>query len=220
MFKLTLTTNVLLVSWAISFRCVAQTFDANAAFKLNELGGSETTPFFGPFSVGFTENFGDFNSFTAAEHTNAFAGNANTEGFLTLNNVSVPAAVVNVSCDDYIFNNSAGNNTPNGSPFSITGLNDAIIADLYFYGSFGSQAFTVNGAPSGGVFGAYHGLEATAFFNVPVTAGEITGLFGVAQTGVLGGLSISSYTVVPEPAAHGFALAGGMALLLVRRRHS
>lgn len=424
MFKLTLTTEVLLASWAISVHCAAQTFDANAAFKLNELGGGETTPSFGPFSVGYAENFGDFNPFTSAEHTNAFAGNANTQGFLTLNNVSVPAAVVNVSpspfsgfsgldageillhpggrgpngfeapvfdgvlrftapstgryivtgsfrsldsgvtqntilhntsvlktisdagsfnmtvllqagdrvdfsvgdfdgigsdstglratlstavqqivnidfngkrpgdadsagtfagagsagggtifngiaadstggndnlivsgsnllsdtglvttvgftispvggdhepgqgsapaslYDDYIFNNSAGNNTPGGSPFSISGLNDAIIADLYFYGSFGSQAFTVNGAPSSGVFGIYNGLEATAFFDVPVTAGEITGLFGVGTTGVLGGLSISSYSVIPEPASPGLALLGAAALLLRRRRHS
>ena len=423
MSKFILTPGILFASWAISARCAAQTYDANAAFKGNELGGSETTPSFGPFSVGYAENFGDFIPFIAGEHTNAFAGNANTQGFLTLNNVSVPAAAVNVSTtpfsgffgldageiflhpggrgpngfdapvfdgvlrftapaagryivsgsfrsldsgitqntilhntsvlktisdagafktsvvlqagdrvdfsvgdfdgigsdstglqaalsraaqqivnidfngkrpgdadsagtfagsggagggsifngitadstggndnltvsgagllndtglvttvgftispvggdhepsqgsapaslyDDYIFNNSAGNNTPGGSPFSITGLNDAIIADLFFYGSFGISAFTVNGAPSAGVVGIYNGLEATAFFDVPVSGGQITGLFGVGQTGVLGGLSISSYSIIPEPAGSGLALFGAAGLLFRRRRN-
>ena len=90
---------------------------------------------------------------------------------------------------------------------------------MFFYGSFGISAFTVNGAPSAGVVGIYNGLEATAFFDVPVSGGQITGLFGVGQTGVLGGLSISSYSIIPEPAGSGLALFGAAGLLFRRRRN-
>lgn len=94
-----LTTGILLASWALTYRCAAQTFDANAAFKINELSGSETTSLFGPFSVGYLDRLvpNSFATFTSGEHTNAFAGNANTQGFLTVNNVLVPAVAVNVS---------------------------------------------------------------------------------------------------------------------------
>ena len=416
-----LTTGILLVSWAITCRSLAQTYNANAAFQAHELALSEDNSSFPPFSAGYAENFGEFNAFTAGEHTNAFAGDGNTQGFITLNNVIVPAVVVNVSdtnpgafglapreillhpggrgpdgfvapffdgvlrftapaagfytvagnfrsiaagitentilhnaatrvsitdegpfnfslqlaagdfidfsvgagpdgigsdstgltatltvgappaprqnvnidfngkrpgdadsagtfvgsgaagggtvfngltadstggndnltvsgtdllsdtgapttidftigpvggdhepsqgsepaslYDDYVFNNSAGNITPGGSPFTISGLGDATTADLYFYGSFGSQAFIVNGAPTGGIFGIYNSLSATAFFDVPVTAGTITGLFGVGQTGVLGGLTVSA---VPEPATA--TLLGVTALAAAARR--
>ena len=48
-----LTTGILLASWAITYRCAAQTYDANAAFQLNELSGAETSSIFGPFTVGW-----------------------------------------------------------------------------------------------------------------------------------------------------------------------
>ena len=98
MKKHILTTGVLFASWAITYRCAAQTYDANAAFKLNELSGAETNSIFGPFTVGYLDRLvpNSFTPFDAGEHTNAFAGNANTQGFLTLNNVIVPAAAVNV----------------------------------------------------------------------------------------------------------------------------
>ena len=68
-------------------------------FKINELSGSETTSSFGPFSVGYLDRLvpNSFATFTSGEHTNAFAGNANTQGFLTVNNALVPAVAVNVS---------------------------------------------------------------------------------------------------------------------------
>lgn len=424
MNKHILTAGILFASLAITFHCAAQTYDANAEFKINELGGSETNPVFGVFSVGFAENFGDFTAFTAGEHTNAFAGNGNTQGFLTLNNVIVPAAVVNVSStpfsgfsgldaseillhpggrgpdgfvgpffdgvlrftapatgyyildgnfrsldsgvtentilhntttrltitdaggfrfslqltagdhvdfsvgagsdgiggdstgltakftlgnppparivnidfngkrpgdadsagtfvgvgsagggtvfnalsadstggndnltvsgtnllsdtgvpttvaftispvggdhepsqpfepaslyDDYIFNNSAGNITPGGSPFTISGLGDAATADLYLYGSFNNTPdFVIDGFAGSGVFGNYNGLDATAYLNVPVTNGNITGLFGVGQTGVLGGFTVST---VPEPGTATLLGLAGLAALLRRRR--
>ncbi len=424
MIKQILTGGILLASWTVARHCAAQTYDANAAFTLNELGGNETNPVFGPFSVGYAGSFGDFTAFTAAEHTEVFAGNANTQGFFTPNNVSVPAVVINVSpvpfsgfsglnageillhpggrgpngfadplfagvlrftapsagyytvagsfrsldagvtsntilhnatpraavtdagpfqfsllmaagdridfsvgagidnigadstglvasittsarqivnidfnglrpgdagsagvfsgpgaaggssvfngiiadstggndnltvsgfnllndsgvptavgftigpvggdhepsqpfepaslYDDYIFNNSAGNSNPGGSPFTISGLGDAATADLYLYGSFNNTPdFVIDGYTGSGVFGNYNGLEATAYFGVPVTAGAVTGLFGVAETGVLGGLTVS--IPVPEPAAAGFALTGAGVMLLRRRRRT
>ncbi len=422
MIKQILTSGILLASWTVTRRCVAQSYDANAAFTLNELSGTETNSVFGPFSVGYAATFGDFSAFTAAEHTDVFAGNANTQGFFTPNNVSVPAAVVNVSptpfsgfsgldageillhpggrgpngfadplfagvlrftapaagyytltgafrsldggitantilhnatprasiadagpfnlsmllaagdrvdfsvgagldnigadstglfasitttarqtvnidfngirpgdaasagtfsgsgaaggssvfnaisadstggddnltvsgtnllndsgtpttvgftigpvggdhepsqpfepaslYDDYIFNNSAGNNNPGGSPFTISGLGAATTADLYLYGSFNTTPdFVIPGFTGSGIFGNYNGLDATAYFGVPVTGGTINGLFGVGETGVLGGLTIS--TPVPEPAGFGMALLGSAALLVRRRR--
>ena len=399
-----LTTGILLGSWAMTCRCAGQTYDANAAYQTNELSGTETSPAFDVFSVGYLDRLvpDSFALFTADEHTNTFAGNADTQGFLTLNNAIVPAAAVNVSTapfsgfsgldageillhpggrgpdgfvaplfdgvlrftapttsfyniagafrsldigatvntifrngvpemnifdggsfdltlsltagdhvdfatgagndgigsdstglratltltgppltpplqrvnidfdgkrpgdedsagtmvgqgsagggnvfnslgadstggddnltvtganllgdtgtattvgftigpvggdhepgqpfepagifDDYIFNNSAGNSTPGGSPFKITGLGDAATANLYLYGSFNNTPeFVIEGFPAGGIFGNYHGLNATAYLGVPVTGGEITGLFGVGETGVLGGLTV------------------------------
>ena len=426
MNKLILTGTILIASLALSSRCAAQTYDANAAFKANELGGAETCAVFGPFSVGYLDRLvpSSFTTFTPGEHTDSFANNVNTQGFLTLNNVIVPAAVVNVSTtpfsgfsgldageillhpggrsgngfalplfdgvlrftvpiagvytiagnfrsldagitentifrngasltsvtdagpfslslrlaagdqidfsvgagpdnigadstgltaslsaalqqivnidfngvrpgdagsagtfvgsggagggtvfngisadstggsdnltvsgfnlltdtgvpttvgfsispvggdnepsqpfepfslyDDYIFNNSAGNNTPGGSPFTISGLGDAVTADLYLYGSFNTTPdFVIPGYSGSGVFGTYNGLLATAYYDVPVTGGSITGLFGVGETGVLGGLTVA--TSVPEPASLGLVILGSAALLLRRRRNS
>ena len=428
MNKLFLSSTILIASWALASQCAAQTYDANADFKANELGGSETSSIFGPFSVGYLDQAvpNSFTTFAAGEHTNSFAGNGNTQGFLTLNNVIVPAAIVNVSTtpffgfsgldageillhpggrgadgfaapffdgvmrftaptsgfynitgsfrsldagitdnrislngvsklgitdggkfklnlqltagdvidfatgaagdgigadstglratlvagaiapqvvnidfkgkrpgdagdagsylgvsaagsgtvfngisadstggddnltvsgfnlltdagvpttvgfsispvggdhepgqpfepcslyDDYIFNNSAGNNTPGGSPFTISGLGDALTADLYLYGSFNTTPdFVIPGYSGSGVFGTYNGLLATAYYDVPVTGGSITGLFGVGETGILGGLTVA--TSVPEPASLGLMLLGSAALLLRRRRNS
>ncbi len=396
---------ILTVSWALKGQGIAQIYDANEAFKGNELGGDENTPSFGPFSVGYAENFGEFTPYSSAEHTNSFAGNADTQGFLTVNNVIVPAAVVNVSTipfsgfsglnageillhpggrgpngfadplfdsvlrftapttgvynikgnfrsldggitentilhnttplvtiinegtfafslklavgdridfstgagpdniggdstgltatlsvappqivnidfngkrpgdgdsagtfvgsgaagggshfngltadskggddnltvsgfnllsdtgsptlagfaigpvggdhepgqpfesislyDDYIFNNSAGNSTPGGSPFTISRLGGATTADVYLYGSFDANPdFVFTGYSGSGVFGNYNGLNATAYIGVPVTGGAITGFFGVGATGVLGGLTISTTTGLPLP---------------------
>ena len=425
------TSGILLASLVLSTHAVAQTYDANADFKLNELGGAETSSIFGPFTVGYLDRLvpNSFTPFAAGEHTNAFAGNGDTQGFLTLNNVIVPAAVVNVSAvpfsgfsgldageillhpggrggdgflppffdgvmrftapttslyniagafrsldagttlntifrngvpalsiidagnfnftlqltagdiidfasgagndgigadstglratliagtpappatqvvnidfngkrpgdagdagifvgasaaglgtvfngviadstggddnlnvsgvnllsdtgapttvgftigpvggdhepaqpfepaslyDDYIFNNSAGNSTPGGSPFTISGLGGAITADLYLYGSFNTTPdFVIAGFAGSGIFGNYNGLNATAYLGVPVTGGEITGLFGVGETGILGGLTV--VTTVPEPTSFGLALFGGAALLARRRRNS
>ena len=400
-----LTIGILIISSAINGQGIAQTYDANEAFKANELGGNENTPLFGPFSLGYAENFGDFTPYSAAEHTNNFAGNADTQGFLTINNVIVPAAVVNVSTtpfsgfsglnageillhpggrgpngfagplfdsvlrftapttgvyaingnfrsldggitentllhnatplvtiineggfafsiklvagdridfsagpgpdniggdstgltvslsvappqivnidfngkrpgdgdsagtfigsgaagggslfngitadstggndnltvsgfhlltdagtpttvgftispvggdhepgqpfepaslyDDYIFNNSAGNNTPGGSPFTISGLGGATTADVYLYGSFDANPdFVIAGYSGSGVFGVYNGLNATAYLGVPVSGGAITGFFGVGATGVLGGLTIVTPVGLPLP---------------------
>lgn len=69
---LLLTTAILLTCWAMNGQGVAQTYDANAAFIANELGVNETNSSFGPFSVGYGLNFGDFTAFGAAEHDNAF----------------------------------------------------------------------------------------------------------------------------------------------------
>lgn len=421
-----LTSTILFACVACSQHAHSQTYDANAAFKANELSGTETGAIFGPFSVGYLDRLvpNSFATFAAGEHTNSFAGNVNTQGFLTLNNVSVPGAVVNVSAtpfsgfagldageillhpggrggdgfaaplfdgvlrftvpiagvytitgnfrsldngvtdntifrngtsltsvtdagpfglslrlavgdqidfsagagpdgigsdstgltaslsaalqqivnidfdgvrpgdagsagtfvgsggagggtlfnsisadstggndnltvagfnllsdmgvattvgfsispvggdhepaqphtpvslyDDYIFNNSAGNNTPGGSPFTISGLGDAVTADLYLYGSFNTTPdFVIPGYSGSGVFGTYNGLVATAYYDVPVTGGSITGLFGVGETGILGGLTVA--TSVPEPASLGLVLFGSATLLLRRRRNS
>ena len=428
MNKLILTSTILIATWALASRSAAQTYDANAAFKANELSGSDTSSVFGPFSVGYLDPLvpNSFAAFAAGEHTDSFAGNVTTQGFLTLNNVIVPAAVVNVSStpfsgfsgldageillhpggrggdgfapplfdgvmrftaptsgfynisgsfrsldagitdnrisqngvsklsitdagnfrlnlqltagdvidfatgsgvdgigadstglratliagafarqvvnidfkgtrpgdagdagsyvgvsaagignvfngisadstggndnltvsgfnllsdsgvpttvgfsispvggdnepgqpfepaslfDDYVFNNSAGNSTPGGSPFTISGLGDALTADLFLYGSFNSTPdFVIPGYSGSGVFGTYNGLLATAYYDVPVTGGSITGLFGVGETGILGGLTVA--TSVPEPASLGLALFGSTALLLRRRRNS
>ena len=94
--QLFLTTAILLASWALKGQGIAQTYDANAAFKTNELGANETNPVFGPFSVGYGLNFGDFIAFAAGEHDNAFAGSPITQGFHVANNTIVPTLSVNV----------------------------------------------------------------------------------------------------------------------------
>ncbi len=428
MNKPILTSAIFIATWALASQGSAQTYDANAAFKANELGASETSSVFGPFSVGYLDRLiaNSFAPFAAGEHTDSFAGNGNTQGFLTPNNVIVPAAVVNVSTspfsgfsgldageillhpggrggdgfapplfdgvirftapvtgfynitgsfrsldagitdnrifqngvsklsitdagnfrlnlqvtagdvidfatgaggdgigadstglkatliagtfasqvvnidfkgkrpgdagdagsyagvsaagigtvfngisadstggndnltvsgfnllsdtgaattvgfsigpvggdhepsqpfepaslyDDYVFNNSAGNSTPGGSPFTISGLGGALTADLFLYGSFNTTPdFVIPGYAGSGVFGTYNGLLATAYYDVPVTGGSITGLFGVGETGVLGGLTVA--TSVPEPASLGLVLWSSAALLLRRRRNS
>ena len=400
-----LTTGILLASWAVTYRSAAQTFDANAAFKINELSGSETTSLFGPFSVGYLDRLvpNSFTLFDAGEHTNAFAGNANTQGFATINNAIVPAAAVNVSLtpnsgffgldageiflhpggrgadgfaapfadgvmrftapttsfyniagtfrsldtgvtlntifrngvpelniinagnfnltlqltagdtidfasgagddgiggdstglratlattgtpppvqrvnidfdgrrpgdadsagtylgvgaagggsffnsleadstggddnltvsgvnllsdvggattvgftigpvggdhepsqafqpaslfDDYIFNNSAGNSSPSGSPFTISGLGDAATADLYFYlNGFNGGTISLGNFAGNGVAGNFNGLNARAFLGVPVANGMVTGIFGAnGATSVLSGLTVST----------------------------
>ena len=92
--------SILIASSSFSVKAFGQTYNVNTAFKDNELNAAtETSSVFGPFSVGYLDGSGLFTPFTAAEHTNAFAGNGNTQGFLTNNNVIVPAAVVNVSTE-------------------------------------------------------------------------------------------------------------------------
>jgi len=425
MNKRILTPGILLASLFVATRAVAQVYDANEAFILNELSGAETSPIFGPFSVGYLDRLvpDSFVPFDSGEHTNAFAGNGDTQGFLTVNNVIVPAAVVNVSAtpfsgfsgldageillhpggrtadgfapplfdgvirftvpatgfynitgafrsldggvtdnrifqngvsvlgitdagkfkltlqltagdvidfatgaggdgigadstglraklvaapfgpqvvnidfkgkrpgdagdagsyvgvsavgigtffnglsadstggddnltvsgfnllsdtgaattvgftigpvggdnepaqpfeppslyDDYIFNNSAGNSNPGGSPFTISGLGDAATADIYVYGSFGSPSFVIDGYSGTGIFGSYNGLNATEYLDVPVTGGEITGLFGIGSTGVMGGLTVS--TNVPEPGSAALLGIACLGLMLRRRR--
>ena len=121
--------------------------------------------------------------------------------------------------DDYIFNHTAGNGAPpEGSPFTISGLGDAATADFYFYlNGFNSGTIALDGFVGNGVAGNYNGLSATAFFDVPVIGGNVTGSFGAnGGIGVLSGLSV--VTVVPEPgtaALLGFACVGWM---LRRRR--
>ena len=120
--------------------------------------------------------------------------------------------------DDYIFNNSAGNSSPGGSPFTITGLGSAPTADLYFYFVFNpatAGGTTVAGAPAGTV-GTQNGFQNVLFFDdVPVSGGTITGTFGAANTGVLGGLTINA---IPEPTSLGLLALGGLGLLARRRR--
>ncbi len=119
--------------------------------------------------------------------------------------------------DDYIFNNSAGNVSPAGSPFTIGGLGDAATADIYRYGSFNTGPdFVIAGFAGTGIFGNYNGLGATAYFGVPVTGGNITGFFGVGEIGVLGGLTIVTAAPVPEPGTALLLSLGGIAMM---RRH-
>jgi hypothetical protein len=125
--------------------------------------------------------------------------------------------------NDYIFNNGAGNNSPSGSPFTISGLGDSPTADVYFYlNSFNylegnpPGQISITGVVGNGVDGTYNGLSATAFLGVPVSGGSITGFFGSngAQS-VLGGLTV--VTNIPEPSS--LALLGlGVAGILLRRR--
>ena len=96
MNKIALLTTAILTAWAMNGQSFAQTYDANAAFKANELGANETNSSFGPFSVGYGLNFGDFTAFVAGEHDNAFIGSLDTQGFHIANNTSVPALLVNV----------------------------------------------------------------------------------------------------------------------------
>ena len=122
--------------------------------------------------------------------------------------------------DDYVFNNSAGNVAPNGSPFSITGLGDAASADLYFYlASFNGGTITVSGAPGAGTPGTFNGLPALFFDDVPVSGGAINGVFGAnGATGVLSGLTVVTTVPIPEPTAAAAVVLGAAALLPRRRR--
>jgi hypothetical protein len=98
--------------------------------------------------------------------------------------------------DDYIFNNSAGNQVgAAGTPFTISGLGSVATADLYFYFSFdagraGGTSVTGAGA---GTLGTFNGFPNVLFFDdVPVSGGSVSGIFGVGNTGVLGGLTIAT----------------------------
>lgn len=118
---------------------------------------------------------------------------------------------------DYIFNNSAGNNTPAGSPFTISGLGTATTADVYLYYGFGQiGGYSITGAAPP-VVGTYNSLPAVFFDDVPVVGGSITGLFGVGATGVVGGITVAT---VPEPTSLALCGLGALGLLasVVRRR--
>jgi hypothetical protein len=71
-------------------------YDANASFVANETGGGDTNPF-GPFSAGHSPTVGGFTAFTAAEHTNSWAGDPDLQGWFVNTDAIVPAAVVNTS---------------------------------------------------------------------------------------------------------------------------
>lgn len=119
--------------------------------------------------------------------------------------------------DDYIFNNSAGNSMPGGSPFTINGLGSVAAADLYFYLSvFNAGTIALADFAGNGDAGTYNGLGATAFLNVPVNGGSISGIFGSnGATSVLGGFSV---VTVPEPALAGLLGMATIPLMLRRRR--
>ena len=72
-------------------------YDANAAFVANEVG-SGVNPF-GPFSAGYFDEtvLGGFTAFTAADHTDSWAGNPDIQGWSINNPQIVPAVVVNTS---------------------------------------------------------------------------------------------------------------------------
>jgi hypothetical protein len=86
-------------------------FNANTAFAANELNpATASNSTFGPFTVGWGNTIpadgqpaSPFTAFTAAEHTTAYGSsvppspgpNANTQGFATVIDYQVPAAVVN-----------------------------------------------------------------------------------------------------------------------------
>jgi hypothetical protein len=108
--------------------------------------------------------------------------------------------------DDFIFNNSAGNNSPAGSPFTISGLGDSPTADVYFYlNSYNYQynpsgQISISGVVGNGEAGTYNGLSATRFLGVPVSGGSITGVFGSnGKQTVLGGLTVVTLIPVKHP---------------------
>ncbi|MDB6154788.1 MAG: hypothetical protein JWL90_3241 [Chthoniobacteraceae bacterium] len=118
--------------------------------------------------------------------------------------------------DDYVFNNSAANSSPTGSPFTISGLSDAATADLYFYMGFNTGIIGINGVEGGGVAGNYNGLNAIFFDDVPVTNGTVEGVLSAnGSTGVLSGLTVE---FIPEPCSTALMAFGGIAALLRRRR--
>ena len=67
-----------------------------------------------------------------------------------------------------------------------------------------------------GVGGSYNGLSATAFFDVPVVGGNVTGFFGAnGGISVLSGLTV---VTVPEPGAVALIGLASFGLMLRRRR--
>jgi hypothetical protein len=98
MFRMTwcLAIAALVVLHGIGLAQASIVYDANASFVANETGGGDTNPF-GPFSAGHSDMVGGFTAFTAAEHTNSWAGDSDLQGWFVSNNVIVPAVVVNTS---------------------------------------------------------------------------------------------------------------------------
>lgn len=96
--KGTLLLLVLLVA-VFASPALAQVYNVNAAFLDNEKpDGTEVNPF-GQFAYGYSVNPSNPAAFSIAnlQHTNAFAGTANIEGYFISNNVIVPAIVQNTS---------------------------------------------------------------------------------------------------------------------------
>lgn len=96
---------------------------------------------------------------------------------------------------DYIFNNSAGN-LAGTSPFTLTGLGEAPMVDLYFYKGPGTVSIPGSTASPFLPTGIYTTANTVYFKAVPVVDGTVTGEFGPGTT-VINGLSIIS--PLPQP---------------------